>query len=75
MTFKGLGEMFEGDFADMCAESFLIMLMEGQTEGLACADPGARIAIRVSGNSVHEHYELNLAFYRRPSQEKLPLNV
>ena len=27
MTSEGLGEMFEGDFADMCTEVFLHMLM------------------------------------------------
>ena len=27
MTSKGLGEMFEGDSADMCAEKFPLMLM------------------------------------------------
>jgi hypothetical protein len=42
MTFEGLGEMFEGDSADTCAGKFLLMSMGGQSEGLACADPGAR---------------------------------
>jgi hypothetical protein len=41
MTCKGLGEMFEGDSADMCAGKFLLALMGGRAEGLACADPGA----------------------------------
>ena len=45
MTSKGLGEMFEGDSADMCAEKFLLVSMGGRAEGLACTDPGA------SGNS------------------------
>ena len=42
--------MFEGDFTDMCANKFLLMLMEGQVEGLACADPGARTPIGMSVN-------------------------
>ena len=43
-----LGEMLEGDSADMCAEKFPLMLMGGRAEGLACADPGARTLIGVS---------------------------
>jgi hypothetical protein len=31
MTSEGLGEMFQGDFADMCIDSFLIALAAGQT--------------------------------------------
>ena len=50
MTSEGLGEMFEGDSADMCGGKFLFMLMGGRAEGLACADPGARTPIGVSGN-------------------------
>ena len=50
MTSEGLGEMFEGDSADMCAGKFLLGLMGGQAEGLACADPGARTPIGASGN-------------------------
>ena len=50
MTFEGLGEMFEGDSADTCAEFFSLMSMGGRGEGLACADPGARTPIGVSGN-------------------------
>ena len=30
--------MFEGDFANMCAESFPLMLMEGQANRQACAE-------------------------------------
>jgi hypothetical protein len=37
MTIEGLGEMFEGDFADICAEFFL-MLMGGRANGQACTD-------------------------------------
>ena len=39
MTSEGLGEMFEGDSADMCAGKFPIVSMGGRAEGLACADP------------------------------------
>ena len=50
MTSEGLGEMFEGDSADMCAGKFPLVSMEGRAEGLACADPGARTPIGASGN-------------------------
>ena len=42
MTSEGLGEMFEGDSADMCAEKYPLVSMGGRAEGLACADPVAR---------------------------------
>ena len=51
MTSKGLGEMFEGDSADMCAGKFPLVLMGGRAEGPACADPGVRTPIGDSGNS------------------------
>jgi hypothetical protein len=51
MTSEGLGEMFEGDSADMCDGKFPLMLMSGRTESLACADPGTRTPIGMSGNS------------------------
>ena len=50
MPYQGLGEMFEGDSADMSAEKFPLTSMGGRAEGLACADPGARTPIGVSGN-------------------------
>ena len=50
MTSEGLGEMFEGDSADMCAGKFPLLSMGGRAEGLACADPGARTPIGASGN-------------------------
>ena len=50
MTYEGLGEMFEGDSADTCAEKFLLVLIGCRAEGLACADPGARTPIDASGN-------------------------
>jgi hypothetical protein len=43
-----LGEMFEGDSAEMCAGKCPLTSMGGRAEGLACADPGARIPIGVS---------------------------
>ena len=51
MTSEGLGEMFEGDSADTFAGKFPLMSLGGGAEGLACADPGARTPIVVSGNS------------------------
>ena len=50
MTSEGLGEMFEGDSADMCAGKFPHMLLGGRAEGLACTNPGARTPFGVSGN-------------------------
>ena len=49
MTSEGLGEMFEGDSADMCARKFTFVSKGGGAEGLACADPGARTPIGASG--------------------------
>jgi hypothetical protein len=51
MTFEGMGEMFEGDSADTCAEKFPLVSMGGRAKGLTCADPGARTPIGASGNS------------------------
>ena len=48
MTSEGLGEMFEGDSADMCAGKFPLVSMGGRAEGLACADPEARTPIGAS---------------------------
>ena len=50
MTYEGLGKMFEGDSADTFAGKFPLMLMGGRAECLACAVPGARTPIGVSGN-------------------------
>ena len=49
MTSKGLGEMSEGDSADMCAGKFVVVSMGGRAEGLRCVDPGARTPIGASG--------------------------
>ena len=52
MTSEGLGEMFEGDTADLCAGKFPLVSMGGRAEGLSYADPGARTPIGASGNFV-----------------------
>ena len=38
MTSEGLGEVFEGDSADMCAGKFPLVSMGGRANGQACAD-------------------------------------
>ena len=38
MTYKGLGDMFEGDSADKSGGKFPLMSMGGPTNGQACAD-------------------------------------
>ena len=55
MTFEGMGEMFEGDSADTCAEKFPLVSMGGRAEGLGCADPGARTPISATGNYSMNH--------------------
>ena len=50
MTSEGLGEMFEGDSADTCAEKCPLTSMGGRAEGLVCTDTGARTPISASGN-------------------------
>ena len=50
MTSEGLGEMFEGNSADTCADFFLTHVDGVPSEGQACADPGGRTDIDVSGN-------------------------
>ena len=59
MTSEGLGEMFEGDSADMRAGNFPLVSKGGRAEGLMCADPGARTPIGASGiflNCFWSHY-------------------
>ena len=53
MTSEGLGDMFEGDSADMFAGKFPLVLMGGRAVGLACADPGARTPIGASRNFLY----------------------
>jgi hypothetical protein len=55
MTSKGLGEMFEGDSADMSAGKFPLVSMGSRAEGLPCGDPGARTPIGTSGNFINQH--------------------
>ena len=52
MTFEGFGEMFEDDFADMCAKTFPLMFMGGQaTPANMNANLGTcKIHKRFSGN-------------------------
>ena len=38
MTSEGLGEVFKGDSADMCAGKFPLVSMGGRANGQACAD-------------------------------------
>ena len=64
MTSEGLREMFEGDYADMCAGKVLFMSMEGRAEGLACADPGAKTPIGASGNSLYDSDTTLCAFFK-----------
>ena len=47
MTSERLGEMFKGD---TCARKFPLISMGGRAEVLACAEPGARTPIGVSGS-------------------------
>ena len=53
MTSEGLGEMFEGDSADMCARKFPLVSMGGRAECLVCAVPGARTPMGASGNFIY----------------------
>ena len=53
MTSEGLGEVFKGDFADMCAGKFPLVSMGGRANGQACADgerepPSARPEIYIN---------------------------
>jgi hypothetical protein len=50
MTSNGLGEMFVGNSADMCAGKLPLVSMGSQAEGLKCADVGAMIPISASRN-------------------------
>ena len=38
MASKGLGEMFEGDVADMCVKKILLMLIVGRRQCPACTE-------------------------------------
>ena len=52
MTSEGLGEVFDGDSADMCAGKFPLVSIMCRVEGLACADLGARTPISTIGNLI-----------------------
>jgi hypothetical protein len=67
MTSGGLGEMFEGDSADMCAGKFPIASMRGRAEGLACADTGARTPIGAIGNLPNNEGHLPFSIKHRIS--------
>ena len=41
MTSEGLGEMFEGDSADMCGRKFPIVSMGGVSVGSSVRRPGS----------------------------------
>jgi hypothetical protein len=60
MTSEGLGDMFEGDSADMCGGKFPPMLMGGRANGQACAD-GERGPPSASAECLKHfiHYVLN----------------
>ena len=48
MTSEGLGEMFEGDSADMCAGKFPLVSMGGRADTSSARRRGARTPISVS---------------------------
>ena len=50
MTSEGLGEMFEGDSADMCDGKFPLVPMVGRAESQASADLEVMTPISASGN-------------------------
>jgi hypothetical protein len=66
MTSEGLGEMFEGDSADMCAGKFPLVSMGRRAEGFACADPVARTPIGASEIFSTFHVLLVTAFVKIP---------
>ena len=50
MTSEGLGEMFEGDSADMCAGKYPVVSMGGRVDPSGVHRRGARTPIGASGN-------------------------
>ena len=71
MTSEGLGEMFEGDSADTCAEKFPLVSMGGRAEGLACADPGARTPIGASGNYKTKPSSIYFQYYAKKTNKMI----
>ena len=59
MTSEGLGEMFEGDSADMCAGKFPLMLMGGRANGQSCA-------VQTVSEDPHRHKRNFLLVSRMP---------
>ena len=51
--FKGVGEMFEGDSADMCAEKIPLVSMVAERRVSLAQTLGARTPIGASGNFVN----------------------
>ena len=49
ITLEGLGKMFEGYSAEMCAGKIPLVPMGVRAEGPTCADTGARTPISASG--------------------------
>ena len=62
MISEGLGEMFEGDFADTCAGKFSLVSMGGRAEGLECADPVATIPIAPAEIFIYLSYIFHIIF-------------
>jgi hypothetical protein len=71
MASEGLGEMIEGDSADMCAGKVPLVSIGGRAEGLARADPGARTPIGASGIYI----KLNLSFSFKELLNKILLTL
>ena len=72
MTSEGLGEMFEGDSADMFARKCLLVSMGGRAKGLASADPGARTPIGASGNFTTTTTNMNITTTTEPPGHTMP---
>ena len=64
--FKFFFENLEVYSADMCANKFPLMSIGGSVESLACADPGARTPLGVSGNYKCGHSTVNIADVKHP---------
>ena len=73
MNSEGLGEMFEGDSADMRAGKFPLTSMSGRAEGQA--DPGARTPIFVSGNFMQSYLTTNYKMHDEQEGSSLGILV
>jgi hypothetical protein len=56
MTSEGLGELFKGDSANMCAGKFPFVLMVGRANGQVCAE-GERGQPSVRANIFNNSFE------------------